>query len=266
MDPITTALGNVAAEIAVEEALKNILSLGWKSFRWLPFKIFNPHSVVRVSCSSFLRIADENNKYLLIRNAHRPEFFGPLGGCYKYYANSAKAKLESFFYYPDPRIDIKDSKCDIRGFVRRNKTHDLFQWFIRSPNDHESAHECLTREIEEEIFIECGSEKPSNFNFRDLEFIFVRAFLEKSTMSGTKITQLRLFEIYDLSMISESARHLIKLIQNSKSQKLLWASRDEIESGRHDKKKYALGHAAVLFINDKLTRQDMPSHGTRKLP
>ena len=53
---------------------------------------------VRISAASVLRLTCDG-KYLLVRNLHRQESFGPFGGVYKYYSTAQDA-LSEFNFVP----------------------------------------------------------------------------------------------------------------------------------------------------------------------
>lgn len=262
MDPLIAAGASKIVEVLAEKALKRSLNLGWRKATWLPVTLVRRHECVRVACSTFLRVSDDQQRYLLIRNLHRPEFFGPVGGCYKYFDGEGAHTLEQFFYDADTTVEMEEALRDIRGYIRRSTTAKFFEWF-QTGRGRESARECLSREVREELFGECALVVPPDFRPESLSFRFRRSFLEKSIVSGTRTLQFRLFEVHDLDLESRASRALLTAIHEARSDRLLWATKQEIELGRHTSDRAALGHAAVLLINDSLSRPDLPSHAKR---
>jgi hypothetical protein len=264
MDPLTAAAGGKLVEVILERALTRSLSLGWRRLRWLPTTAFRPNEKLRVSCSAFVRICDRQQRILLIQNLHRPEFFGPVGGCFKFYEGTARSILERCHFSVDQTVAERESARDVRGYLKRRHVVEFLDWFAGSRDGRESGRECVVREIHEELFGECGVAIPQDFNAQELDVAFVRSFLERSRVSGTSTVQLRYFEVHSLLLNNPTALALLSTIESSRSRRLLWATADEIARGRHLETRRAIGHAAVLLVNDRLTRPDMPSHATSR--
>ena len=62
--------------------------------RFVKCRFIQPNVDIRISFSCLLRIS-EGGRYLLVRNLHRPELFGPFGGVFKHY-DRAKEELDRF--------------------------------------------------------------------------------------------------------------------------------------------------------------------------
>ena len=164
MEP-TQIIATKIASATAGKLVQHALGLGWKKIKWLPVTMFHRDQKIRVVCSAFLRVQNKNGKYLLIRNLHRPEFFAPVGGCYKFFS-SAKPHLDSFLFGPDSQVQTEESAMDIRGYVRRRYIADFFEWYASNNGTRESARECLIREIKEELFEELSIEVPKDLDWR----------------------------------------------------------------------------------------------------
>lgn len=258
MDPIATTAIEKAAGFVATKLVSEALNLGWKKIKWLPTTHVHRNHQVRVVCSTFLRVQNKNGKYLLIRNLHRPEFFSPIGGCYKYFP-TAKPYLDQTLFSQDTLVRTDESSMDIRGYVRRRFVADFFTWFSLNNATRETTRECLIREINEELFGESNLISPKDIDLSKLEFRYVRSYLEKATIDESNTLQFRFFEVHDLGMESEASQALAKFLTTVSSKNLLWVDEKDIRVGRTSGNK-AIGHAAVLFVNDKLTRPDGPLH------
>lgn len=258
MEPILSAIAEKTMGAAAKKLVTEALGLGWRKAKWLPTTLFHRDDQVRVVCSAFLRVQNKNGKYLLIRNLHRPEFFAPIGGCYKYFS-SAKPSLDSLLFGTDSHVRTEESAMDIRGYVKRRHAADFFNWYSSNDGTRESSRECLIREIGEELFDECKLPKPKDLDLSKLEFRYVRSYLERSKIEDGKTLQFRFFEIYDFGMESEHSQSLLKLLRTTTSKYLQWADEQDIRLGRTGGNR-TIGHAAVLLVDDKLARPDGPLH------
>lgn len=256
MDPLITVVAEKAASAATTKLVLATLNLGWRRIKWLPTTLTRRDDKVRVVCSAFLRVQNKNGKYLLIRNLHRPEFFAPIGGCYKYLA-AAKPYLDQVLFSQDTLVRTGESAMDIRGYIRRRHVADFFKWFSSNNSTRETSRECLIREISEELFVESKLAQPKDINLSGLEFRYVRSYLEKSRINDTSTIQFRFFEVYDFCVESEASQALLKYLTTITSKNLQWVDEKDINIGRTNGNR-TIGHAAVLLINDKLTRPDGP--------
>lgn len=162
-------------------------------------------SQLRVALSAILRI-EQDGRYLLVRNLHRPESFAPFGGVYKFFTQ-AKAKLDEFSF----RLQAADSdmRNDIRGFIAPDDLPAFREWF-RSSNDRESSIDCLRRELREEL-VEVGLD--AALVSTALQFRHIRSVQEgPEYIASQGYHQFRLFDVFDL-------------IEDTKSEKLLAALR-----------------------------------------
>lgn len=258
MDPMIVAAANEAAGALAGKLTLRALDLGWRKVKWLPVVLQRRQEQVRVVCSAFLRMQDEDGRFLLIRNLHRPEFYGPLGGCYKH-TSGARPLLDAMLFCGDDAVAPEESRRDLRGYVRRADTARFFEWFASNDGSRESARECLARELGEEVFDECGLDRPEGFVASELEFRPVRAFLERSSIDDGRVLQFRLFEVYDLVMQSEASRLLQRCVVDASHPNLRWVRASDLRTGR-TRDHATIGHAAMLLVSDRLTRPDAPIH------
>jgi hypothetical protein len=230
------------------------------SVRFLRTIVINPSAEIRVAFSALLRIATAD-QYLLIRNLHRPETFGPFGGVYKYLDN-AQPSLDKFEFKPQvvgPGLDMKN---DLRGFLPRKNLAKLVAWYYRETS-RESYKQCLVRELKEEL-----KEADLGTSLRcpsDINFGLVRSIAEGPvTVPGQHYKQFRVFEVYDPSPKTNDTddflRHILKIVRRHRN--LLLASSQEIASGR-TRKGNVIGPHTGYLIGRKRTRPDDPAFSTR---
>src|SRR5713226_2417216 len=136
----------VAAHVALTIGLHLLDRI--RRIRFLKYKLVRPNADMRVAFSALLRIC-EGGRYLLIRNLHRPQTFGPFGGVYKYYGG-AKKELDEILFRPQDLGPGSDMKDDLRGFLPRKNLVRVDRWFAAS-HERESPGECLRRELTEEL-------------------------------------------------------------------------------------------------------------------
>ena len=115
-----------------------------QSFGYASVLLTQPET--RVSISALIRIAS-GDKYVLVRNLHRPESFAPIGGVYKFF-REAQIQLDSL----DFRAQVTEDEmvADLRGFLPSGNLEGFKKWF-EDGHGRESAPECLQRELREEL-------------------------------------------------------------------------------------------------------------------
>jgi len=221
----------------------------------LKCKLIKPSEDMRVAFSAILRITDGKG-YLFVRNLHRPETFGPFGGVYKYF-EEAVPQLDNLTFHPQVVGPGDDMKQDIRGFLPRKNLPKFLRWY-RSGANRETYSDCLCRELKEELR-EVGLPKtlrvPPTLHFR-----LVRSVLEgPERVPGQPYTQLRIFEVYDLSPTTSHIKKFLKrlLKEASESPNLIIADAQEIRSGRSREGK-VLGHHCGYLLWHKRIRPDTP--------
>jgi hypothetical protein len=166
-----------------------------------------PQQDVRVAMSALIRIAS-GDKYVLVRNLHRPESFAPFGGVYKYF-REGQVKLDSLnFRAQATDADMVD---DIRGFLPYKHLDDFMAWFNEG-HGRESAQECLRRELQEET-AQAGL-KTASKEFTGVRFAHVRTVNEGlEAIAAEAYLQLRVFDVYDVIAESARGRDLLRKIQ-----------------------------------------------------
>src|SRR5262245_52406252 len=110
--------------------------------------LINRKTEMRVAFSAFLKISD-GQRYVLVRNLHRPETFSPFGGVLKH-NSAAVQELDECQFKPDAVGNASDAKNDLRGFLPRARLRRIVRWYD-GVRDRESAGECLMRELREEL-------------------------------------------------------------------------------------------------------------------
>lgn len=221
--------------------------------RFLKCRIIQRNTDIRVALSALLRIS-LSGKYLLVRNLHRPETFGPFGGVLKYH-EAVRPYLDSLLFKPQDLGPGEDMHCDLRGFLPRKNLPKLIKWYEKSEG-RETAQECLARELEEEVG-EIGLPKAMRLPAA-LKLRRVRAVTEgPEPVPGQSYTQYRVFEVFEPAEISKQQRRFLKKLTEMASfhPDLLLASPEEIKSGRA-RDDSLIGHHAAYFLYSKRIRPD----------
>ena len=130
----------------LESTLFHMLKHGVVRPKILPCYLYRRTENIRVSFSMLLQVRD-GSEYLLVRNLHRKETFGPFGGVVKTKGGASEALDALEFEFQE--ID-RDMRGDLRGFLPRRHLGALLTWYARRAN-RETPDECLTRELGEEI-------------------------------------------------------------------------------------------------------------------
>jgi pimeloyl-ACP methyl ester carboxylesterase len=213
---------------------------------------FAPNSELRVSMSALLRIED-GDRYLLVRNTHRPESFGPFGGVFKFHSE-ARSRLDKLDFRPQA-ID-PEMRNDIRGFLPFRCLDDFLSWF-REGTLRETYSECLRRELREE----CSEVGMGEVHVPDsIRFRHIRSVIEgPEPIPGHNYIQYRIFEVYDLVSETEQDRSFRTELEkhSQKSTDLLWATSSEIIGGRASGKQ-VIGHHTPYLLGQQRYRQDDP--------
>lgn len=226
----------------------------WK-INTLKCKVIRPSEEIRIAFSAILRIT-EGSGYLLVRNLHQSETFGPFGGVYKYYED-AIPHLDTLTFDPQVVGPGDDMKHDLRGFLPRKNLPKLLRWY-RSGTNRETHNDCLCRELREELK-EVALLKTLRVP-NDLHFRLVRSVLEgPERVTGQPYTQFRIFEVYDLFPTTSNIKRFIKRLLKAASEHpdLLVANTQEIRAGRARDGRI-LGHHCGYLIWHKRIRPDTP--------
>src|SRR5436305_3375130 len=124
-------------------------------------------------------------------------------------------------------------KDDLRGFLPRKNLPALVGWFKKGKG-HESADDCLARELAEEV-AEVGISKSVKCP-EIIPFHLVRKVEEgPEKVMGEGYTQYRIFEVWEPDISKAVVRKFVKrLMEKARAgqKDLLLASAQEIISGR----------------------------------
>lgn len=259
-------LGETILLHIAESTAFHVFRHSYSRLRFLHYSVVRPHDEIRVSFSALLALR-EGAEYLLVRNLHRKESFGPFGGVIKR-KNDSSEVLNALEFRPQ-EID-KDMRGDLRGFLPRKNIGRLLAWYRRNA-DREKYHECLRRELLEELR-EAGLKLsiPDILVFRPVRTIKEGPY----RVDGEGYLQYRIFEIYELdtshehlqlferAMIDTARSHTRALTAKKKSQAtLLFATPEEIRRGR-SKSGLLIGHHAGYLFGSKRIRPELPMFNT----
>jgi SMODS-associated NUDIX domain len=247
-------LGAISEEL-ITSAIGKIIYPFCCNYHYIKLRIYKPDLDVRVAFSAILRIV-KGDQYLLVRNLHRPETFGPFGGVIKYYENAIPV-LDHLDYRPHSIGINEDTTNDLRGFLPRKNLGKLVAWYDKR-EERESYSECLLRELKEEI-AEAGLSKEITFPER-LNFRFVRKIIEKPEyLKIISCYQYRVFEVYEIYPIQKECEDLLNklFILAQSSRNVIRVSQSEIIRGRANRGDLVAPHT-TYFFNHKKYRPDDP--------
>lgn len=224
--------------------------------RFLKCRIVNRNLDIRVAYSALLRISD-GGQYVLVRNLHRPETYGPFGGVYKF-RETAKGDLDEMQFKPQDLGPGSDMRNDLRGYLPRKNLPRLCRWYVRG-DERETAADCLLRELREELKeIGLGGNRLRPPPFVQLRK--VRSVEEgPETVEGQPYFQYRVFEVYEPAEPNKTARRFFrKLLETAqKHPQLLVANAEEITTGRARDNKI-IGHHTVYLLGRRRIRHEFP--------
>jgi hypothetical protein len=246
---LLSTLGFKIGEKAVEEAVLNRQPL----IRLLKCSSIYRSRRLRISFSELLSVKN-GAKFLLIRNAKRPQQFGPIGGTVRYFPDAA-GKLHGELSFSDEAVSGTDAG-DLRGYIEGRHFGALLKWFNTGEGREIRA---LTREIQEELR-EVGLEKllPSTIPF---EFRLIRRVHEGPTkVRGRDYWQYRLFSVFRFYDHDEAAVRFMNELLSSASEckHLLLASIDEIKVGRSKTGELIGDHSGYLFSKNRVGVEPPP--------
>jgi class 3 adenylate cyclase len=229
--------------------------------RFASWAFLNPPRDLRVSFAAMLRIAHAG-RYLLIRNLHRPEVFGPIGGVYKFY-RASDALLDSMRFRVEGTPTPDDSVDDIRGYLPCGSALRFKRWFDRCV-DREDPRTCIHRELAEEIG-EIGLSRSLAVP-RVLPLRKIRRVEEGPHLPvGKPYFQYRIFDVYEPISASsvETLQFFELLIDMAKGHKHLeLVTAEEIKMGRSVSGR-VLGHHSAYVFGSKAFRDDAPLYQER---
>lgn len=223
--------------------------------RFITCSLVRRDEEVRFAFSALLRLG-VGSSYLLVRNLHRPETFGPFGGVYKYH-DEARVLLDRLEFRPQHAGPGSDMRNDLRGFIPRRSLPALVRWYTKR-REREECSDCLSRELREEL-AEIGisrSVKPP----RSLTLKLVRNVAEgPEKVPGQGYTQFRIFEVFDIANTDKSYTRFLKQVGQAvpTSPHLLSVTPEEIIVGRA-RGGEVIGHHACYFLRSRRIRPDSP--------
>ncbi|WP_337288987.1 hypothetical protein [Candidatus Methylomirabilis sp.] len=225
--------------------------------RLVACRVWRPNAELRVSLSALLRISD-GGRFLLIRNYHRPELFGPVGGVYKYY-DDARVQLDEVSFRPQDVGRGDDMRNDLRGFLPRRYAPQLIKWYEQRTL-RESPEACLLRELREElreVKLVSRVSPPAELPLRPVRT--VREGPER--VPGQAYTQYRVFEVFDIATNATAAadafRRLFEIAAVGHDH-LLIATSDEIVAGRARNGRRIGSHTAYLIRRSRVLPPEPP--------
>jgi len=216
--------------------------------------LFRRKADLRVAFSAIIKVS-HGDRYLLIRNLHRPECFAPFGGVYKYF-EEADSQLEKLEFRPQDDGPGEDMVGDLRGFIPRRRLPAFLAWF-RTNENREHFSECLRRELSEELE---EVDLLSRVSLPNVNFRHVRSMWEgPEPVPGEIYTQFRIFEVYGLAGTRRETKRLRKRLFDlaTNHEDLLVVSAKEIIAGRCSSGELIAPHA-VYLVYDKRVRPDLP--------
>lgn len=210
---------------------------------------------VRISISSLLRM-EKDGCLLLIRNRHRRETFGPVGGVLKVHRAARAALLRMGFRFENIDDDMRD---DLRGYIDGENFPNLLAW-LETGMDRESAVEGLRREIIEE-FAEVDEIAPPELV--NASFAHIRTIVEgPEFVPSIDRAQYRVLEIYEVTASAENDALVDRVKQLSENNAdLCWYSPREVKRGRAASGHVIGSHAAYLIGDRRFREGDAPLAG-----
>src|SRR5207253_636839 len=124
-----TVVGEILFKSAFEKGIEHGFPFLWHHqslfARLLACRLIYPSREMRISFAALLKIQTDDS-YILIRNLHRVDALGPIGGVYKY-LHSADPSLDRMSFRP--QSIHKDMTKDLRGFLPRKQLFHFLKWF-----------------------------------------------------------------------------------------------------------------------------------------
>lgn len=211
-------------------------------------------SKIRVSASAILCL-EQDDKFVLVRNHHRPEQFAPFGGVFKHDDPVPKV-LDAIEWEPDytthqPKLD--DMRGDLRGMVYGKHFATFLDWFTK--REGREGENCLYRELREEL-LEGGVGKILRDEAIELKLSLLRRVVEgPNTVEGRAYTaQFRFFEVFRPQLTHAPTQRFINQVfhratRGDNSMRLV--TRREIEALRTSDGACPIGAHATYFFSSR---------------
>lgn len=146
--------------------------------------------------------------------------------------------------------------ADLRGFLPAGNLEGFLKWFEEG-HGRESAHECLVRELREELAqVDVAVESDE---LAGLRFSHVRTVTEgPEAIAAENYLQCRRLDVYDLVAESPSAKNLLQRIlqQADVGKDVAWATSQEIIRGRARQRMVIGSHTPYLFGKQRYRSHD----------
>lgn len=212
---------------------------------------------IRVSFSVLLRVRHQD-RYVLFNSLSRPNSYGPPGGVIKYFPAAAGILEQIGFQQETRNHQPEPTGFDLRGLVPIRSVPEFLSWFDTGAY-REDTHECLRRELDEELtevgFAHLGVDTHA------LDFRPVRIVIEgPDVVPHREFLQLRRFEIVELRTKDTAALTLISALAAGGGDPacpgVICADRTEIERGRCGAA--LLGPQCAFLIGAQRLAPDLP--------
>lgn len=190
---------------------------------------------IRLSSAALLLI-EYNNKYILIKNHHRPEYYAPIGGVYKH-TGRKPAILDDIEWnsdYTHNESKEADMKNDLRGVIFGKRFPEFIDWFTsRKGRENE---QCLYRELREELE-EGKVDEITRDNSSKIKIELFRTVLEgpNKVKDREYHAQFRFFDIYKIDSTCKETNILVQELFKKASLRennLILVSKEDILRGR----------------------------------
>jgi hypothetical protein len=211
---------------------------------------------VRVSVAALLRV-EHDGIYVLVHSPLRPNVYGPFGGAAKY-RPAARPRLDALRFQEERRVDER-MEHDLRGFLPFSALTAFARWLATGEN-HESATECLRRELVEEL-AEVGHPDLST-NVHEIHFNRVRKVVDgPRKVSGRDYHQIRFLEVWDLDLTNPAAVFLrdalLRVGHDADDSGIICAEAPDISHGRRDA--HYVAPQSAFLIGDRRLQADLPA-------
>ncbi len=208
------------------------------------FKKIISSKQLRLSYSYIFKI-ELSGSYLLVKDEQGRNNFHPVGGVYKY--NPDEIDLGERFDGEYDRVfdSTSDTKNDLRIVIKKKKLKDFNKWFYTGTN--RENFDDLSREFTEELINR--NILPEDI-FQTVKYKYVGSYIEKSYNENLKMKQIRHFDILSIKL-TNAQRTCLETINNSPSDKYVFANKDHIKRGFVDfgGKRYDIADFTKIIIN-----------------
>jgi hypothetical protein len=209
---------------------------------------------IRISVAAIL-LFEYDEKYVLIKNHHRPELYGPIGGVYKHTGTKPEIldKIEWNSDYTSNELKEEDMKDDLRGIIQGKYFPEFIDWFVKRKG--RENEQCLYRELREEL-LEGRVGKILRDNSSKIKIELFRSVLEGPNKIKHKDyqAQFRWFDIYKIDNSNNETDQVVKEIVKRASQNdnnMIFVTKKEIFDGRlADDKHLISAHAKYYFSSE----------------